>query len=61
MAKKDITVQCCVCGRIKSADGWNKERLKRNRQYSHGYCPDCFNRAMTEIANLKAARTTANI
>jgi hypothetical protein len=54
MATTNITVECCVCGKIKTSHGWARSETKRDEPKSHGYCPACFKVAITEIVNVQA-------
>ncbi len=37
-----MTVQCCVCKKIKLEDSWTKSQLERPHDVSHTYCPACL-------------------
>ena len=44
MCMSEIVVQCCVCGKFRSASGkWKLERdnEQANAAISHTYCPGC--------------------
>ena len=42
-AKEDspMTVQCCVCKRIRDEGQWTKREDLGNGMISHTYCPQC--------------------
>ena len=57
---RGILPVCCVCGLIRDDSGaeqgkgvWMKTEefivRKTDAQVSHGYCPECYDKAMTEI------------
>ena len=37
-----MTVQCCVCKKVKSEDAWTLTHLDRPAEVSHTYCPACL-------------------
>ena len=42
-------VQCCVCGRVRSGERWASPRAPLPGSVSHGFCPECYRRAMAEL------------
>lgn len=44
-------MKCCVCQRIKTDRGWDYQfvPIDENTIVSHGYCPVCYRKALTEI------------
>lgn len=47
-----MTVQCCVCGKVKKDDGtWCQENIPEEEMkfVSHTYCPRCKEGALEEI------------
>lgn len=45
---------CGGCGRVFVAGAWrtSSRRDGRNRRLTHGYCPDCYTRAIRAIMGL---------
>ncbi len=37
---------CCVCHRVKGEDGWVRVAGMIAGRLSHGYCPECYEKAM---------------
>lgn len=55
--KNKIITQCCVCGQTKDSNGIYdgiKKEVIRTGNVSHGYCPECFKKAMNEIKNMES-------
>ncbi len=54
-----MTIQCCVCGKIKDDGRWAMPGAfaADKATISHGYCPICFSNALNEIH----AQTSAQI
>ena len=50
--KKTIVMQCCICGREKTEQGWQyRYRSKEDETTcSHGFCEQCY---ATEIMKIK--------
>lgn len=44
-----MTIQCCVCKKVKEGEGWKLEGLVGRPDASHTYCPHCFKNAMTAL------------
>lgn len=46
-----MKVQCCVCQRVRTPDGWVETRKPNalREHVSHGYCPQCAAKAMDEL------------
>lgn len=45
-------IKCCGCRRVKTAQGWVdahrvSELASAENSFSHGYCPDCYEKALT--------------
>ena len=56
---------CCVCNKIRDDKNyWQRVESyiaqRSDAQFSHGYCPDCFEKALQEVAQVKAERTTGS-
>ncbi len=51
-----MTVQCCVCKKIKHEDSWTKAQLELPHEVSHTYCPVCLraSEAAMAVERLKA-------
>lgn len=37
-----MTIQCCVCKRVKNEDQWVGKVLHSTLNVSHSYCPQCL-------------------
>lgn len=52
---QEVLPICVVCGKVKTADSsWEDvvNYLKKNSRFlSHGYCPECFAKALAELKN----------
>jgi hypothetical protein len=46
-----ITTKCCVCHKIRTEAGqWIEQRAASEGEvFSHGYCPECFEKALEEL------------
>lgn len=46
-----ITMKCCICGRVKTADGWQYRFRDQDDEskYSHGFCTACYEMEMRKI------------
>jgi hypothetical protein len=42
---------CCLCKRTKDEDRWVEKIVAYSKKMSHGYCPECFQKTMTQIRN----------
>lgn len=40
---------CCVCQRVKGEDGWVRVAGMIASRLSHGYCPECYEKAMDAL------------
>lgn len=40
---------CCLCKRTKDEDGWVEKIVSYSKKLSHGYCPECFQKTMTQL------------
>ena len=51
MKIQKILVQCCDCGKIRVDGCWvhTASHASGNFRTSHGYCPDCLDRAISEV------------
>ncbi|HOW96931.1 MAG TPA: hypothetical protein P5567_10065 [Kiritimatiellia bacterium] len=49
---RTVVGKCCVCGSVRREGRWEApDRLEaEDAFYTHGYCPACLNRALTELA-----------
>lgn len=45
-----MTVQCCVCKKIKQEDSWKNASLVRPQEVSHTYCPACLRASEAAMA-----------
>jgi len=51
-----MTVQCCVCGKVRKENGsWCQEDIPEEEMesVSHSYCPSCLEGALREIRQQK--------
>jgi hypothetical protein len=46
---KALTVQCCVCFKIRKGASWVTRVEAIIGLCSHGYCPDCYHRLLNEL------------
>ena len=46
---RPIKVICCVCTKQQESDGWKRKPVSHQHDYSHGYCPECYEVAMAEV------------
>mgnify|MGYP007047113445 CR=1 FL=1 len=53
-----MTVQCCVCKKVKIDDSWMNTGNEHRRDVSHTYCPTCLR---TEATSMAAERRQANM
>jgi hypothetical protein len=60
MQKGPIWVQCCSCKRIRKGGTWTHSTgvTPKHVRFSHGYCPDCLNRAIEEVQTWMPNDTT---
>ena len=42
---------CCVCNKTKHKNAWVNEPLPEDIIFSHGYCPQCYEKQKQKIAN----------
>jgi len=48
---------CCVCRKVEQEGRWRQgAELFRKEFVTHGYCPECFAAAMTEIQGFIEAK-----
>lgn len=51
-----MVVQCCVCKRIRNGAEWGSANLRvLAEEVSHGYCPECANKAFEAIRRFRLA------
>ena len=51
-----MTVQCCVCHRVKIEDVWKHQSVERPQETSHAYCPVCLEKFMKAMREEIAQR-----
>lgn len=44
-----MTVQCCVCRRVKDEGRWSRRDTGRNEEVSHTYCPACLHESIRQM------------
>ncbi len=51
MQQADFILKCCVCGDVRTENGWQRETTLPDRSvpYSHTYCTGCFETTMREF------------
>jgi hypothetical protein len=56
MEGKKHIMQCCICGRVKTEQGWQYQYHDRREQSSssHGFCTACYE---TEVRKIKMQMT----
>lgn len=56
-----MVTQCCVCKKYRAGTRWghmaDTQQLKNG--VSHGYCPDCAEKAFEEVRQVNAAKVQA--
>ncbi len=53
-----MVTQCCVCSKIEQNGEWVcQQNLPGNELVSHGYCPDCFIKALQVLNQLEEQKT----
>jgi len=58
-----MTTQCCVCHRIRLGVHWVPEREAMpdpHTVYTHGYCPRCYVKALSEVLDGRLKTATAD-
>jgi len=45
-----MTIQCCVCKKVKDEESWTKQQVVSPKDVSHTYCPICLNRSRADFA-----------
>ena len=53
-----MTLQCCVCKKVKEQGSWKFEDRTARADASHTYCPPCLK---SSIAAMKAERHRADM
>ena len=53
-----MTVQCCVCKKVKVEESWTITGIDRPKDVSHTYCPVCLRQSQAAMA---AERLRANV
>jgi hypothetical protein len=52
-----MTVQCCMCKKVKHQNDWVLRTLQAARDVSHTYCPQCLELSkVTLLVELSSAR-----
>lgn len=59
ISEKPIVMQCCVCGREKTEDGWQYRFRAATDDVicSHGFCAPCYE---TEMRRMQLRTATAD-
>lgn len=52
-----MTIQCCVCKKVKVEESWTSNATERAGDVSHTYCPVCLRQSKATMA---AERLRAN-
>ena len=53
---------CCVCRKVEQGGRWwQRSGLSQEEFISHGYCPECFTKAMTEIQGFIEAKSFSSL
>lgn len=52
MKPVNILGKCCVCGLVRVDGRWvlPEQVVEEVARYSHGFCPSCLKRALTDLA-----------
>ena len=59
-----MIIQCCMCDRVRKNDKWTALRAPMKDKYSvsHGYCPECAEKAFAKIREMGIEKeTTRNV
>lgn len=51
-----MTVQCCVCAKVKIDGKWIHDAIKHPHDVSHTYCPMCLEHSLAAMRAELAAR-----
>ncbi|HPO15206.1 MAG TPA: hypothetical protein PLI09_17315 [Candidatus Hydrogenedentes bacterium] len=51
-----MTVQCCVCAKVKEDNHWVHRHVERPKDVSHTYCPNCLEQSLNVMRKELAAR-----
>jgi hypothetical protein len=51
MENKKLIMKCCICGRVKTEDGWEYQFRERENEdlCSHGFCTVCYEAEIMKI------------
>ncbi len=44
-----MTIQCCVCKKVRVEDAWKRQAAPPEAEVSHTYCPACRDRTMNTL------------
>ncbi len=44
-----MTVQCCVCRKVRVAGEWTQNSMDASLQLSHSYCPVCLGETQAQF------------
>jgi hypothetical protein len=45
-----MTMQCCVCKKVKDENSWKNSQNERPAEISHTYCPTCLHMSRVSMA-----------
>ena len=48
-----LVIICCVCHKIKSGTNWEYEQKTHGCEYTHSFCPDCYETELTKLKQFK--------
>ncbi len=54
-----MTVQCCVCKKVKEDNQWVRRAVQTPGAISHSYCPHCLELSLQAMRTELARRRTA--
>ena len=54
-----MTIQCCMCHKIRERSEWIRSEVPRRDEVSHTYCPACFDEFKAELRSKKTLRESA--
>ena len=50
MENTKVIMKCCICGRVKTDDGWEYQFCEQNENLcSHGFCTACYELEVKKI------------
>ena len=54
-----MTIQCCMCHKIRERSEWIRGEVPRRDDVSYTYCPACFDEFKAELRSKKKLHESA--